>query len=96
MHIHVRIYVPLVVADGLEYWTNLTEATAQAGKTRHLGWTPHVRGSAKNAADHAHGGGEGRPGVGQRSEVPGLGGSDCCAATKEFAEWMSSLRLVDI
>ena len=33
---------------------------AKAGKSRHLGFTPHVRGSAKNACDHAHGGGEGR------------------------------------
>ena len=32
----------------------------KAGKSRHLGKRPHVRGSAKNACDHAHGGGEGR------------------------------------
>eukprot|EP00439_Symbiodinium_sp_Y106_P054059 s3522_g7.t1 len=38
----------------------------KAGKKRHLGFTPHVRGSAKNAADHAHGGGEGRSPIGHR------------------------------
>ena len=32
----------------------------EAGKSRQLGLRPHVRGSAKNACDHAHGGGEGR------------------------------------
>lgn len=38
----------------------------KAGKKRHLGFTPHVRGSAKNACDHAHGGGEGRSPIGHR------------------------------
>lgn len=36
----------------------------KAGKSRHLGFRPHVRGSAKNACDHAHGGGEGRSPIG--------------------------------
>ncbi|CAL1142801.1 unnamed protein product [Cladocopium goreaui] len=38
----------------------------KAGKSRHLGFTPHVRGSAKNACDHAHGGGEGRSPIGHK------------------------------
>eukprot|EP00931_Biecheleriopsis_adriatica_P078677 TRINITY_DN520_c0_g1_i1.p1 TRINITY_DN520_c0_g1~~TRINITY_DN520_c0_g1_i1.p1 ORF type:complete len:414 (+),score=64.95 TRINITY_DN520_c0_g1_i1:111-1244(+) len=38
----------------------------KAGKSRHLGFTPHVRGSAKNACDHPHGGGEGRSPIGHR------------------------------
>eukprot|EP00438_Fugacium_kawagutii_P019418 Skav228357 [mRNA] locus=scaffold5397:76369:81551:- [translate_table: standard] len=38
----------------------------KAGKSRHLGRTPHVRGSAKNACDHAHGGGEGRSPIGHK------------------------------
>jgi large subunit ribosomal protein L2 len=38
----------------------------KAGKTRQLGWTPHVRGVPKNACDHPHGGGEGRSPIGQK------------------------------
>lgn len=36
----------------------------KAGKKRELGWRPHVRGKAKNACDHPHGGGEGRSPIG--------------------------------
>jgi large subunit ribosomal protein L2 len=36
----------------------------KAGKSRHLGIKPTVRGSAMNPIDHPHGGGEGRQGVG--------------------------------
>ncbi|RLJ69751.1 LSU ribosomal protein L2P [Hydrogenivirga caldilitoris] len=32
----------------------------KAGRTRWLGWRPHVRGTAMNPVDHPHGGGEGR------------------------------------
>ncbi len=31
-----------------------------AGRTRHLGWRPHVRGVCMNPVDHPNGGGEGR------------------------------------
>ena len=36
----------------------------KAGKTRHLGKRPEVRGSAMNPVDHPHGGGEGKSPVG--------------------------------
>jgi large subunit ribosomal protein L2 len=36
----------------------------KAGKKRHLGKRPHVRGSAMNPVDHPHGGGEGRQPIG--------------------------------
>lgn len=36
----------------------------KAGKTRHRGRRPHVRGSAMNPRDHPHGGGEGKAGIG--------------------------------
>jgi len=32
----------------------------KAGKSRHMGWRPYVRGTAMNAVDHPMGGGEGR------------------------------------
>ena len=36
----------------------------KAGKTRHRGRRPRVRGTAMNPRDHPHGGGEGRSGIG--------------------------------
>lgn len=36
----------------------------KAGRNRHLGNRPHVRGSAMNPVDHPHGGGEGKAPVG--------------------------------
>ena len=36
----------------------------KAGRSRHLGRRPGVRGSAMSPRDHAHGGGEGRQGIG--------------------------------
>jgi large subunit ribosomal protein L2 len=39
----------------------------KAGRTRHLGRRPHVRGSVMNPVDHPHGGGEGRAPIGHSS-----------------------------
>jgi large subunit ribosomal protein L2 len=36
----------------------------KAGRARHRGWRPEVRGSAMNPRDHPHGGGEGKAPVG--------------------------------
>ncbi len=41
----------------------------KAGKKRKMGFRPKVRGSAMNAADHPHGGGEGRSPIGMPSPV---------------------------
>ncbi|NLM05610.1 MAG: 50S ribosomal protein L2 [Tissierellia bacterium] len=41
----------------------------KAGRVRHLGRRPHVRGSAMNPVDHPHGGGEGRAPVGRPSPM---------------------------
>ena len=41
----------------------------KAGKTRHLGFRPAVRGSAMNPCDHPHGGGEGKAPVGRPGPV---------------------------
>jgi len=38
----------------------------KAGRSRHMGIRPTVRGSAMNAVDHPHGGGEGRQGISLR------------------------------
>lgn len=45
----------------------------KAGKSRHLGRAPHVRGSAKNPVDHPHGGGNGKAGIGRKSPVTPFG-----------------------
>lgn len=41
----------------------------KAGRSRHLGKRPHVRGVAMNPVDHPHGGGEGKAPVGRPSPV---------------------------
>ena len=41
----------------------------KAGKKRHMGIRPTVRGSVMNPNDHPHGGGEGRTGIGRVSPV---------------------------
>ena len=41
----------------------------KAGKTRHLGIRPTVRGSVMNPCDHPHGGGEGRSPIGRPGPV---------------------------
>lgn len=38
----------------------------KAGRRRHMGWRPSVRGTAQHPAAHPHGGGEGRSGVGMK------------------------------
>jgi len=41
----------------------------KAGRTRHLGVKPTVRGSVMNPNDHPHGGGEGRTPIGRKSPM---------------------------
>ena len=50
----------------------------KAGRKRHMGWRPTVRGSVMNPNDHPHGGGEGkspvgRPGPGTPWGKPAMG-----------------------
>ena len=41
----------------------------KAGRRRHMGWRPAVRGSVMNPCDHPHGGGEGKSPVGRPGPV---------------------------
>ena len=41
----------------------------KAGRKRHMGWRPTVRGSVMNPCDHPHGGGEGKSPVGRPGSV---------------------------
>ena len=45
----------------------------KAGKKRHMGIRPTVRGSVMNPCDHPHGGGEGRSPIGRPGPVPPWG-----------------------
>lgn len=49
--------------------TNGIISIGKAGRKRHLGWRPAVRGSVMNPNDHPHGGGEGRTPIGRPSPV---------------------------
>jgi large subunit ribosomal protein L2 len=42
----------------------------KAGRSRHMGRRPTVRGSAMNPVDHPHGGGEGRAPIGGQPQTP--------------------------
>ncbi|MGI5986069.1 MAG: 50S ribosomal protein L2, partial [Oscillospiraceae bacterium] len=41
----------------------------KAGRKRHMGWRPTVRGSVMNPCDHPHGGGEGKCPIGRPGPV---------------------------
>ena len=49
------------------------ETIGKAGRKRHMGIRPTVRGSVMNPNDHPHGGGEGRSPIGRPSPVTPLG-----------------------
>ena len=50
---------------GNEGWKGIK--FGKAGRKRHMGWRPAVRGVAMNPKRHPHGGGEGRSGIGMKS-----------------------------
>lgn len=50
---------------GNENWKN--RVIGKAGRSRHMGIRPTVRGVAQNPRSHPHGGGEGRSGIGMKS-----------------------------
>ena len=52
---------------GNEQWELVN--IGKAGRTRHIGIRPTVRGSAMNPNDHPHGGGEGKAPVGRKSPM---------------------------
>jgi large subunit ribosomal protein L2 len=49
---------------------NSNQSLGKAGRTRHLGKRPSVRGVAMNPIDHPHGGGEGRTSGGRHPSTP--------------------------
>lgn len=49
---------------------HLNVELGKAGRKRHLGFRPTVRGSAMNPVDHRHGGGEGKSPIGGQPKTP--------------------------
>jgi large subunit ribosomal protein L2 len=49
---------------------HMNEVLGKAGRSRHKGRRPHVRGVAMNPVDHPHGGGEGRTSGGRHPVTP--------------------------
>jgi len=65
-------YVPLNCMATIGQVGNVEYANVQigkAGRKRHMGWRPTVRGSVMNPCDHPHGGGEGRSPIGRPGPV---------------------------
>jgi large subunit ribosomal protein L2 len=59
--VHARCYATVGQVGNVEH-ENIN--LGKAGRKRHLGWRPTVRGSAMNPRDHPHGGGEGKTPIG--------------------------------
>jgi large subunit ribosomal protein L2 len=49
---------------------HMNEVMGKAGRNRHKGRRPHVRGVAMNPVDHPHGGGEGKTSGGRHPVTP--------------------------
>ena len=49
---------------------HMNQSLGKAGRVRHMGFRPHVRGVAMNPIDHPHGGGEGRTSGGRHPVTP--------------------------
>jgi len=61
----------------------------KAGKSRHKGRRPHVRGSAMNPVDHPHGGGEGRQPIGLAHPKTPWGRPALGVKTRKKKKWTS-------
>ena len=65
-------YVPLNCMATIGQVGNIDHENIQigkAGRKRHMGWRPTVRGSVMNPCDHPHGGGEGKSPIGRPGPV---------------------------
>ena len=65
-------YVPLSCMATIGQVGNVEHENVKigkAGRKRHMGWRPTVRGSVMNPCDHPHGGGEGKSPIGRPGPV---------------------------
>lgn len=63
----------------------------KAGRMRHLGWRPEVRGKAMNPIDHPHGGGEGHNPIGMRRPETPWGKPALGMKTRKKNKWTNKL-----
>ncbi len=61
--VHAKCWASVGEVSNPEY---RLQNLGKAGRSRHMGIRPTVRGTAMNPVDHPHGGGEGRQGIGLR------------------------------
>jgi large subunit ribosomal protein L2 len=71
---------------GNEEWKNVN--FGKAGRVRHMGRRPSVRGVAMDPQSHAHGGGEGRSGVGRKKPMTKYG-KPAVGNTRKKGNWTS-------
>lgn len=69
---------------GNEDWKN--REIGKAGRSRHMGIKPTVRGVAMDPRSHAHGGGEGRAGVGRKKPMT-VYGRPAVGKTRKRTKW---------
>lgn len=63
----------------------------KAGRKRHMGWRPTVRGKAMNPVDHPHGGGEGHNPIGMRRPETPQGKPALGVKTRQRNKWSNFL-----
>lgn len=79
-----------VGALGNEEWKNIN--FGKAGRKRHMGIRPSVRGTAMDPESHPHGGGEGRSGVGRKKPMTKYG-RPAVGNTRKRNKWTSKYIL---
>ena len=63
----------------------------KAGRMRHKGWRPRVRGKVMNPVDHPHGGGEGRNPIGMKYPKTPWGKHALGVKTRNAKKWSNKL-----
>lgn len=71
---------------GNEDWKNIN--LGKAGRSRHMGRRPIVRGTAQDPNSHPHGGGEGRSGIGRKKPMTKYG-RPAVGKTRKRGKWTS-------
>lgn len=72
-----------------------TRNLGKAGRKRHMGWRPAVRGVAMHPGAHPHGGGEGRSGIGMKSPKSPWGKRTLGKKTRKKTKYSDKLIIKD-
>ncbi|MBI2337974.1 50S ribosomal protein L2 [Candidatus Daviesbacteria bacterium] len=68
------------------------EVLGKAGRSRHMGIKPNVRGVAQDPDSHPHGGGEGRSGIGRKTPMTKYG-RPAVGNTRNKKKWTNKYRI---